>query len=307
MASDCFTCLFCGSLELVRTHSRLFHKQFPQHGPFDFFQCGHCGSGMTLPTPSCASLAKLYGSYNAGLPGQYRSSNPEDFSQPWHTLAVSRIKKILGLNCNGTIAWIDIGAGGGELAVNLARSFPHSHGMAVDLHDYPDYLAANAPAVVWRKLDINSSRFASDIKQEFDIVLSTAVLEHIISPLEFITALIGLIRPGGMLYLICPNYGSIARKALGESWPYFSPGEHLAMPTSVGAIECIMRAIASVPGNSGQFSVVSRPVALLYPFKYILERLGVHSVAQFLPKKIGVPLPVGALETYIIRQQLKEQ
>lgn len=301
MVSDRSKCLFCGSLELVRTHSRLYHKQFPQHGPFDFFKCGQCGSGMTLPTPSCASLAQLYGSYKSGLPEQYRSGTPEDFLQPWHTLAVSRIKNILGLDYSGNFAWIDIGAGGGELAVNLARSFPNSHGVAVDLHDHPDYLAANAPEVKWSKQDINSLKFSYSVKQEFDIVLSTAVLEHVISPLDFISALIGLIRPGGMLYLICPNYGSIARKILGKNWPYFSPGEHLAMPTSVGAIECVQRAITAVSGNTAQYSIVSRSVALSYPFRYILERFGMHSVAQIFPKKLGVPLPVGALETYIIR------
>ncbi|HXE97673.1 MAG TPA: class I SAM-dependent methyltransferase [Dongiaceae bacterium] len=260
---------------------------------------------MTLPPPARDTLNRLYGLYTSGLPEHYRKGNPEDFLQPWHTLAVSRVQEIRRLDRHSEFTWIDVGAGGGELAVNLSKSFPNSHGTAVDLHDRPAYVAADAPDVVWHKLDINGTNFADDFRQQYDMVISTAVLEHVISPLDFISALLRLLCPGGLLYMICPDYGSAARRALGRFWPYFSPGEHLAMPTDAGAIACANRAIASVLGDIRQCTVVSQPVALSYTFRYILERLGMQAVADLLPRQLGMPLPVGALETYILRHQLK--
>jgi SAM-dependent methyltransferase len=159
---------------------------------------------------------------------------------------------------------------------------------------------------VWLKRDINGTHFADTIRQQYDIVISTAVLEHVIRPLDFISALLRLLCPGGLLYMICPDYGSAARRSLGKFWPYFSPGEHLAMPTDAGAVACAQRAIASVLGDVRQCTVVSRSVALSYTFRYILERLGMPAVADLLPRGLRMPLPVGALETYILRHQLKE-
>ena len=59
--------------------------------------------------------------------------------------------------------------------------------------------------------------------------------------------------------MICPDYGSFARRALGRAWAYFEPGEHLSIPTREGALACVRRAATerdSVRSNIALANVV---------------------------------------------------
>jgi hypothetical protein len=83
---------------------------------------------------------------------------------------------------------------------------------------------------------------------------------------------------------------------MGERWPYFTPGEHLNMPTPRGARACLSRQWRTLHPGADEPSVFSAPIGLPYSFRYVLRRFGFDFFGKMLPPGVGVALPAGALE-----------
>lgn len=61
----------------------------------------------------------------------------------------------------------------------------------------------------------------------FDIVTCIHVIEHVADPKAFITALLQLVKPGGLLYLETPNSDSHLLYAEKEKYTFLIPPDHL--------------------------------------------------------------------------------
>ena len=77
----------------------------------------------------------------------------------------------------------------------------------VDLHTRP---VALPPSVAWHQIDLNQPNFHEQIGGKADVVYATAVWEHVSKPDIFAQNMVKLLNGGGLLYLVCPNYASIA-------------------------------------------------------------------------------------------------
>lgn len=297
------TCMFCGGRLRLRDRS-VFHPFKRDHGPFDIYACIDCGSCQTDPMPSRDSQASLYASYREGLPDMHRTITVDDPQLALYGKCVNRIRHLSGWRAKDEFTWLDVGAGGGEFSKLMTTAFPKSRGVAVDLHPRP-VLIADFTTVDWCQVDINQEKFAIRLPQS-DLVVSIAVWEHVSHPDLFVANLLRLVRPGGMLYLLCPNSASLASRFLGKRWPYFIPGEHLVMPTPTGAASCLQRAWHLLHGHEERVSISVRPLMLPYTLRYVLRRLGADAAGRMLPVGWSVPLPVGALESSVVRQATPE-
>lgn len=295
-------CVFCGASKLLHTHSGLFHPLRKSHGPFDFYVCSRCGSGLTLPPPSPESLRELYGSFQGGLPEFHRQITQDDPQVGITHLCVRRLAKLSGRRPEDRFCWIDVGAGGGELSAALSKRFPNSRGIAVDLHERPRLLDGLDATVQWIRADINAADFASHIASQIssraDAVFSISVWEHVTAPDSFVENLIRLLAKPGLIYLLAPNYASPMRKILRDCWPYFTPGEHLFMPSTRGARACLNRAWTTVSGADADVRIEVRPITLPYTIRYVAQRLRIPG-GRFVPKAWRIPFPAGALEAFL--------
>lgn len=290
-------CMFCGGL-LSLQHHGVFHPFKVDHGPFDIYTCKECGSAQTSPMPSRESLTSLYGSYQDGLPELHRTIMSDDPQTAVYGQCVNRISCLSKRSSTEVFTWLDVGGGGGEFAALMATAFPQSKGVAIDQHPRPVSLAG-VSAVEWHEVDINEFDF-SDRLQQVDVVASIAVWEHVLRPDQFVMNLLRLVKPGGMLYLLCPNNASLASRVLGTRWPLFTPGEHLTMPTKAGAVRCVQREWHALRGGE-PIDVSSNGLMLPYTLRYLMRRLGIDVVGRMLPIGLSFPLPIGALETVAIR------
>ena len=169
----------------------------------------------------------------------------------------------------------------------------------MDLHARPAALAGQT-RIEWRCIDVDSERFAESVGQTTDLVISTSVWEHVRLPDRFLGQLLRLLQPGGLLYLLSPDYASPVRRLLGPRWPYFTPGEHLNMPTAAGARECLTRQWRSLHGAGPAPAIHCSPLLLPYTLRYVFRRFGLNAIGRLLPPGLALPLPVGALESMLL-------
>ncbi|MEZ5287124.1 MAG: class I SAM-dependent methyltransferase [Vicinamibacterales bacterium] len=289
-------CPWCGSDRIASLERGAFHPLVPGHGPFDLFTCRDCGSSLTFPMPSTEVLDRLYGSFVAGLPAGHRAITADDPQQSIYRLCASRIGRAIGAVPERPFTWIDAGAGDGALSIEMARAFPRARGLAIDQHARPATLDG-ASRIDWAVHDLNGSSLPGIDRA--DVVVALAVWEHVTDPLAFAISLLRLTAPGGLLYLVCPDFGSGARRLLGRRWPYYSPGEHLCMPTRAGAAACLSRARDACGMPDAR--IASRPLWLPYTARYIAQRAGLAALARACPRGLAVPVPAGALESTVTR------
>ncbi|GEM_PF-1471121 len=292
IASSCH-CFYCGSPSLKPAFEKVFHRYKPGYGPFDIYECPACGSGITYPMPTPEQLTALYEGYTNGLPEDTREAMGPDGGELWHPTCVKRLGVLNQLTPESRFTWIETGAGAGEMARLMAAAYPCSTGLATDLHARPESLPAN---VEWMQVDLSSPTFHEIIGRKADIVYATAVWEHVSRPDLFVENMVRMLGENGLLYLVTPNYGSVARKLLGMKWPYLNPGEHLTMPSLGGARLCLRQALrkAGLPDSP----VSCHPVCLMYSLFYTVKRFGLP-FANVIPRSWKMPMPSGALECFV--------
>jgi SAM-dependent methyltransferase len=286
-------CFYCGSERLRLAYAGQYNKRKPDYGPFQFYSCRECGSGLTLPPPAATDLAELYRMLEFGLAPATRELLDESSEAAWHGMCARRIARLAGRTADDAFTWIDIGAGGGEIAREMACGFPRSRGIAADIHELPPQLAGLAN-VEWRRIDMGDDDFAPALGATADVVFATGVWEHVRRPDLFARNALSLVKPGGVLYMTTPNYGSFARRILGSAWPYFFPGEHLCMPTLTGAKLCLERSSAG-----RKAAIRTRPILIHYGLRYALTKLGMPGIARLLPRNLAAYLPSGAMESVV--------
>jgi len=64
-------------------------------------------------------------------------------------------------------------------------------------------------------------------KNLFDVATLWDVLEHLKDPVEYLSKLISIVKPGGLLVVQCPNMESYEFLKFGNKWNWLTPGDHL--------------------------------------------------------------------------------
>ena len=280
-------CSFCGSERLDITHVGQMHKVDPSFGPFDMARCRQCGSLSTVNPPSRERLATFYRDYHLHRPHWYNAASANGALDAQYASYALRIANALA---RPDADWVDVGSGHGEVANLLAQYRPASRGTAIDIGDRSESLLAG---IANEARDLNAEGWGTGFGRQFDIVFSVAVWEHVLSPTAFAAECLSLVRPGGTLLLITPDYGSAAAKALGQRWPYFEPGEHISIPTKSGADACLRGAAKKL--DLSNVSVRSSSLWVAYSVSYLFSVLGLRSVASVLPPRLAAPVPTGIL------------
>ncbi len=294
-------CLFCGSNKSQATAKAISHRIKRDHGPFDFYSCKACGSGFTFPLPDLAVLSDFYSRYDDYRPAAYRQQRERRLHTISYDALISRIPSP-AMRCEkAAFAWLEVGAGHGEMSVAMAERFPHAKGSATDFGPRPEALKP-VPQVSWFSCDVNASAFSTQLGGPYDLIFANNVWEHVLSPHAFATALLSCLAPHGTLYLVTPNYNSIARHLLGSRWPFWLPGEHLSMPTVAGARACLINALRASSGAEPKAAIAASAVAVPYNLSYVLATVGLSSLSHLIGKPHYVPLPIGVLEASVSLQ-----
>ena len=108
------------------------------------------------------------------------------------------------------------------------------------------FMLKEAKAAGWNATGVETSRFAARYGSEFsgclvhhgtlheaaftpnsfDVITMMDVIEHVVEPRELVHEVYRLLRPGGVLFLITPNFNSLFVKLYGSNAYGIGPDEH---------------------------------------------------------------------------------
>lgn len=205
-------CNLCGNAEAVEVYNRPITAEslsadcaattdeFKDYGRI--VRCSGCGLVYTNPRPTREELLKGYGACVDDTYVQESSSR----SINGH-LSLSVIKRFVR---SGKL--LEIGGSTGYF-LNAARTDFDVMGLE------PSQWACSIAKERFRlDMTCGSVETANFPKNSFDVIALIDVIEHLCDPRATIERAVGWLKPGGILYLVTPDIGSLSAKVLRGSW-----------------------------------------------------------------------------------------
>ncbi|MFH1538258.1 MAG: class I SAM-dependent methyltransferase [bacterium] len=206
-------CDLCGSGEKMLLYDK---------SPFLIVRCAECGLVYVSPRLSVRALkeevydeAYFDAERGYGLAGHFDEGRRE---------AARRAREIL--------AWVERSAKRGRLLdVGCAGGFfldaARRRGWEVRGVEFATSAAALAREAFG--LDVFEGEITDAPFEEasFDVVTLLDVIEHLTSPAAGLKKARALLRPGGKLFVITPNFDSLSRRSHGKNWGLLEPEHHL--------------------------------------------------------------------------------
>lgn len=293
------SCVFCGNAELLVIFEQTYHPFKTNYGPFDILICSSCGSSAITPIPTPIMLDEFYLNYELYRGKNYLESQRTGMLDLFYESCMKHLCRHINFKNTDRFRWIDIGAGNGQMAVRMAETYPNATGLAVDLAGEPSW---HSNTIDYRSADINVEDFSNGLCEPADIVYSNFVIEHVLRPDIFLRNLISLTKPGGILCISAPDFGSISRRVFGRKWPALVPGEHLFIPARDGFARCAKNQADAI-SELRDTKIKVYPISISYSVRYLLNYFGMSLIAGAVPKKVSVPTPSVAMMLVLHRSE----
>lgn len=205
------TCLIC--------EGNRVRDVFAKNG-FPVCRCRDCGFMFLNPQPSDQTLAEIYTS------DYFLMSDSEEGNRlrSEMKLATGRlyVNQLLANLRRGTGKLLEIGCGGGEFLLAARDAGLEVCGVEVSEH---------AAALANSRLGIEAVRVGTidsvNMPDEaFDVCVAFDVIEHVREPDTFLLRVLGMLKPGGTLFLVTPSLQSWSARLMRRHWMEFKT-EHL--------------------------------------------------------------------------------
>ena len=206
-------CILCsGSLETCV--SGLFDTRFGINGTYEVGRCRNCGLEQMFPVPAPAELKSLYESYYnfGGEKGTLYTNLREWFySSFFYRIWIHLDGDLSFHGRTGTGRLLDIGCNEGRGLKIYARN-----GFQVEGLELNETAAAVARETGFTVHACDLRHFKSSAL--YDVVVLSNVLEHLPDPRQMLLDVRRNLRPGGQVWISCPNSQSWLRRVFGSSW-----------------------------------------------------------------------------------------
>ena len=208
------TCLVCHSA-LTQVVPEVFDTRFGVPQAYSIQRCTGCGLEQTTPRPAGAELGELYARhYNFGgeKGTRYTRWRAAFLTSPLYRLWMALDGDISFHGRPGSGRLLDIGCNEGRGLTLYARNgFSEVQGLETN-----PVAAAAARGKGFQVHECDIADFQPD--QLFDVAVLSNVLEHALDPLDMLAQVKRILRPGGQVWISCPNARSWARAAFGPAW-----------------------------------------------------------------------------------------
>jgi SAM-dependent methyltransferase len=207
---------------------------------YRIYRCHKCGYGFVHPRPSKEFIAAYYRAsghrVNAGSVSVDSVLHAEA-NQPNSTIDARRMIGTIRKLMNGrelSNRLLDVGAGYGFFSKEAARAgFDVS---AINPAQNEQSICLTVSGVAPLQTTFEAVMVAPG---SLSVVLMSQVLEHALDVDEWVRKAWQLLRPGGILAIALPNFGSLQRLVLREREPYVCPPDHLNFFTPKALVQLL--------------------------------------------------------------------
>jgi len=207
------TCIICGS-EVTVELENLFDTRFGIKAKYEIGRCEACGAGQILPPPAPEDLKELYEIY-------YNFGGEKDTAYTgFREYFFSSVLYPFWLIVDGDVSF-HVQKGSGRLldmGCNEGRglSIYQRHGFEAEGLELNEQAAAEAKKRGFSVHTESPERFYP--KEPYDVVVLSNVLEHSFDPKHMLYHAHRILKPGGHLWISCPNNQSWLRRVFGRYW-----------------------------------------------------------------------------------------
>ncbi len=189
---------------------------------FDVVGCAECGLARTDPEPSVRELDRYYPSGYHSASKRYRLGLESGLSVV-HRSRIRRIERLTG----GAGRVLDVGCGPGLFLDHMRSRGWQTRGTERSAH-----AAQHARDVL--NLDVRAQDLGELAAEgvSYDAVVLWHVAEHVHDPAAMLRDIALLLRPGGVLMIAVPNFGSPEARIGGAGWFHLDVPRHLNHFTS---------------------------------------------------------------------------
>jgi 2-polyprenyl-3-methyl-5-hydroxy-6-metoxy-1,4-benzoquinol methylase len=235
-------------------------------GVFRYVKCSTCGFVYENPRPIPDRIMRVY-PYLYGTAVRNPSENPESkINAPLHHIRSGIIDRFAS---NTSKSIFDIGCGSGFFLEYMRRRGWRVSGIDPSAEHvvYANrYLGLQD---VWEGLWPLNYEFTT----EMDVVSLFHVIEHLLLPVEALSAISQILRPGGIVFLETPNVESWPAKLFGPRWVTLDAPRHVNLFSKRTLSYCLGKA-----GFDVLMLKTFSPSTMEYTesIRYLMQDLGVR-------------------------------
>lgn len=230
-------CVVCGGVTDT-TGPEIVDLRFGVPGTYQVARCRSCGVEQTAPRLDTAELIATYERYY-----NFRSGDEANYARRRSAAVRSGLYR-WWLRLDGDISFVleagrgrrllDVGSNEGR---NLAL-FAQSGFRAEGVEPNPAAWEASRRAGL-----VVHQGGLGDLSPEdpFDVVVMSNVLEHVHDPADVLAQARARLRPGGEIWISCPNASGWPRRRFGSSWINWHPPFHLVHFTEPALVALLER------------------------------------------------------------------
>jgi len=198
---------------------------------FEVRRCGVCSLALTWPPQPTPAMERYYPQGYYGSAGKKRFVGPVERLQ--RTLYRSRARRVEAAAGGRPGRVLDVGCGRGFLLDAFRR-----RGWRVEGTEMSATSSAHAREVLGIPVQIGALESLAMQGGSFDAVILWHVLEHVPDPRSLLDEVQRLLRPGGVLLLSVPNFGSPEARLAGPGWFHLDVPRHCVhfSPDSLGKV-----------------------------------------------------------------------
>lgn len=231
------SCILCGGL-VADSGLEVFDLRFGVPGCYQVIRCNSCTVEQTTPRLTDGELVATYERYY-----NFRSADEASYTKRRSTLVRSGLYR-WWLRLDGDISFVlqpgrgrrllDVGCNEGRNLGLFAQSGFRAEGVE------PNQVAWD----VARRLGLVVHLGDLDdlpVEDPFDVIVMSNVLEHVQDPSKALSQAWARLRPGGEIWISCPNAQSWLRHRFGAAWINWHPPFHLVHFTEDALVSLLAR------------------------------------------------------------------
>jgi len=241
-----------------------------QHNPtVDLLSCPVCRGYSASRTPTTQRLRDYYAAYYCDSPSAVTCHAPSHFARHLFRIGREYLR-------HQSISILDYGGGSGAIASELSELLLRSYASAtyvtvIDFHREPAGSRRDTVPIEWHET------LAGVRGRQFDLVMASAILEHLPHPQGDLERLLYALRPGGVFYARTPSVAALLRilAKLGLRYDFTYPAHLHDLGQAFWE-----RALDRIPAPGGTFRLCrSRPSLVETGFRDNLGRtLAAHAL-----------------------------